>query len=519
MYLRQSLSTFNCIERKPSVFNKKIRSVLQISLLLLITLIVTVTINAQNDTCSALIQSALERVNDSCNDTGRNQLCYGNTQLAVTARDDSPDFTLESPGDIIDITYIESVQLSSLNLPDEWGIALMKIQANLPDTIPGQAVNMLLFGDVYIEDQAAKLPSSLPGIVTVPANLRTGPSANYGLLGSIGDGEEVEVDAQNADGDWFRIYRSDTEDLAWIFGTLIEIDGDPSTLTVVKVADPIASAQFNSMQTFLFRSGIGDVSCQETPPDGILIQTPKGVAEINLLVNKVDIRLGSTAFLTATPNDFLTITLLEGQATVTAEGSTVVVPAGLRARIPLDSDALAIGPPELVIYEALELAALPINNLDEPFELPEPRPLPTPIPLPTAIPDSEVAGAGTSDVVVAEAGASATGDSSLYAGTWNVAAHPGGSCSAGATLISDSPADLITFEATTGSLSFFGRNVVETSPGVFQGTTAFPSGDVDYNTLTFTSPNTGTWMMSVDTTGTDAFPCKEIVTVIYQLFR
>ena len=33
-----------------------------------------------------------------------------------------------------------------------WGVALMRIQANLPDTLPGQNVTMLIFGDVQIQN-------------------------------------------------------------------------------------------------------------------------------------------------------------------------------------------------------------------------------------------------------------------------------------------------------------------------------------------------------------------------------
>ena len=35
----------------------------------------------------------------------------------------------------------------------------------------------------------------------------------------------------------------------------------------------------------------------EAPQDGILIQTPKGVGQINMRANDVDIQLGSTAYL------------------------------------------------------------------------------------------------------------------------------------------------------------------------------------------------------------------------------
>ena len=265
----------------------RMRFYLGLSLLLL----VTISLLAQNEECSALVQTALDSVADLCDETGRNQVCYGNVQLDAIVVDDAPDFSFETPGDLADVALIESLQLSVLRSPDEWGIALMKIQANLPDTVPGQNVTMLLFGDVVIENQADNI-----------------------------DGEEA----------------------------------------------------FGPMQAFVFRSGVGELACDEAPQDGILIQTPTGAGTITLDVNNVRIELGSTAFLNAQPDESMTITMLEGEATITAEGVTIIVPAGLRAEIPLDADGLASGAPEIVPYEAEDLANVPIGNLDEVIEFPEP---------------------------------------------------------------------------------------------------------------------------------------------------
>ncbi len=254
-------------------------------------LLLTSALLAQDDDCSTLVQTALDSVADLCDETGRNQVCYGNVQLDATVVDDAPDISFETPGDVADVALIETLQLSVLRSPDEWGIALMKIQANLPDTLPGQNVTMLLFGDVVIENQADEM------------------------------GEEEA---------------------------------------------------FGPMQAFVFRSGIGELACDEAPRDGILIQTPTGAGTVTLDVNNVRIELGSTAFLNAVPDESLTITMLEGEAIVTAEGVTITVPAGLRAEVPLDADGLASRAPEVIIYEAEDVANVPIGNLDEVIEFPEP---------------------------------------------------------------------------------------------------------------------------------------------------
>ncbi|MFN8372502.1 MAG: hypothetical protein U0694_06460 [Anaerolineae bacterium] len=50
---------------------------------------------------------------------------------------------------------------------------------------------------------------------------------------------------------------------------------------------------------------------QEAPDSGILIQTPQGAGTINLVVNEVEITLGSTAYMTAGDGE-MTVSLIEG---------------------------------------------------------------------------------------------------------------------------------------------------------------------------------------------------------------
>ncbi len=104
---------------------------------------------AQEDDCPIIVQTALAEAGDVCSDTARNQICYGNIQLEAVARESVPELTFSEPGDIINAGDVQSLQLSPL-VDDNWGIALMKLQANLPNTLPGQNVTFVLFGDVEV---------------------------------------------------------------------------------------------------------------------------------------------------------------------------------------------------------------------------------------------------------------------------------------------------------------------------------------------------------------------------------
>lgn len=461
---------------------------LRFILYILFAFLIAIPIVAQNDTCSTLVQSALKIVDSSCNETGRNQVCYGNITLSATVTDDAPTFNFETPGDLADIIHIESLQLSVLHTPDEWGVALMKIQANLPDTTPGQSVTMLLFGDVYIENQAEILPDPLSGTITASANLRSGPSTDYRVVGAGTLNAEVVVDGRNEAGDWFRIFQSETGNLAWIFGSLIEIEGDSTSLTVVEVDDPAATGQFGSMQAFFLRTGIGDVSCQEAPPDGILIQTPEGAQTVNLSANDVRIQLGSTAFLTAVPDDFMTITLLDGQGIVTAQGRSVTVPTGLRARVPLDSDGLPSGPPELITYEAEDVRALPVQILENPFDIPEPAEIPTPPPNPSL----------------------------GYAGTWNLGVTPPVNCSNGLELLGAGGGFPVTLEATSGGLSWNGRPLSKVSDSIYTLTLNQANGTIAISTFNF---GNNTYSFTFNVNGVSTFGCNEIATASSAMSR
>jgi hypothetical protein len=103
------------------------------------------------------------------------------------------------------------------------------------------------------------------------------------------------LDGCSEDSTWFHFQMPDEDKSAWIFGNLIEIEGDLDILPVLE-ADADSGPSFGPMQAFYFRSGITGGQCIGAPRDGILVQTPKGQGEILLRANEVNIQLGSTAY-------------------------------------------------------------------------------------------------------------------------------------------------------------------------------------------------------------------------------
>ncbi|MDZ4763550.1 MAG: SH3 domain-containing protein [Chloroflexota bacterium] len=111
------------------------------------------TLAGRADTCPVLVEQALTRLDASCADLGRNQACYGNFRVEATPRATVSVFNFLQPGDVVSVNDLQTMRTRSLDVVSgEWGISVFRIQANLPDTLPGENVTMLIFGDVQLEN-------------------------------------------------------------------------------------------------------------------------------------------------------------------------------------------------------------------------------------------------------------------------------------------------------------------------------------------------------------------------------
>ncbi|MBZ0287915.1 MAG: hypothetical protein K8I30_09900 [Anaerolineae bacterium] len=121
----------------------------------LMLLIFTVTAAAQGGACPDLVKTALAAADQLCAPASRNQACYGNVDLSVTAQPTVADFNFDTVGDIEDVLDIQSLRLAGMNeSANTWGVVVMRLQANIPNTLPGQNVTFLLFGDVEVVNMA-----------------------------------------------------------------------------------------------------------------------------------------------------------------------------------------------------------------------------------------------------------------------------------------------------------------------------------------------------------------------------
>jgi hypothetical protein len=107
----------------------------------------------QSETCPELVvEEALSSVGGNCSDMDRNTACYGYDQVSATRRQEGgPDFFTQ-PNARAQLAAIETIQTGPNDQGSGWGIAVLNVQANVPESVPGQAVNFLLLGGTEIEN-------------------------------------------------------------------------------------------------------------------------------------------------------------------------------------------------------------------------------------------------------------------------------------------------------------------------------------------------------------------------------
>lgn len=108
----------------------------------------------RNASCQALIDRTIQASDNYCGGTNSNTACYGNNTLRAEL---VPDATrrFSERGDIINVNQLSRLSASPLNLDlNEWGIAVFKVVANLPRSLPGETVTMVVFGNATLDNRS-----------------------------------------------------------------------------------------------------------------------------------------------------------------------------------------------------------------------------------------------------------------------------------------------------------------------------------------------------------------------------
>jgi len=150
----------------------------------------------QGITCDNLVTLATSTVGLVCDSLGRNQACYGNRRVDIEFTPNS-NFSFNAAGDTVDLLAIRRLSTApfSPNTGD-WGIAVVKAQANLPDALPGQNVTFFLFGEASVENPTADMRA---------VKVQTGITGNScadapdGVMIQTPSGQQVSMNINGAD--------------------------------------------------------------------------------------------------------------------------------------------------------------------------------------------------------------------------------------------------------------------------------------------------------------------------------
>lgn len=112
-------------------------------------------VQAQVDDCPDTVETTLKSIADICNPLSRNAACYGSkTVESVTFDNPRPADFFMAPGDRSELLKLREIHPQPLNPTDNsFGVALLNIQANVPNTLPGQAVIFMLTGDAKLTNE------------------------------------------------------------------------------------------------------------------------------------------------------------------------------------------------------------------------------------------------------------------------------------------------------------------------------------------------------------------------------
>jgi uncharacterized protein YgiM (DUF1202 family) len=291
-------------------------------------------------TCPALVEQALFQIDNNCEGLERNVGCYAHNQVFSTFTVDQPSDTFSRPSDRIALSALRSIQTSALDLAGQrWGAALLNIQANLPNTLPGQGVILLLLGDVALEntvtpEQVLVLGDGVPVTTRASANLRSGPGLTSNVIATINAGVSLLADGIEPDRNWLRVVYEDTP--AWVGMGAVESGNHIDGLPV------LAPDRRTPMQAFHLRTGFGVVGCDEAP-SVLAIKSPEQLT-VTLSLNGAEMQVGSLVTLQSLADSQMRLTVHQGMVELT-DGTLAHSDETLIAELNPEGDIVGWSPP------------------------------------------------------------------------------------------------------------------------------------------------------------------------------
>ncbi|PJF31994.1 MAG: hypothetical protein CUN52_02260 [Phototrophicales bacterium] len=243
-------------------------------------------------TRTAFVKSAIITANDSCRDVLWNTICSGGglpVQMLVV--DDTGEITLQTN----DATYpTQDVLAFRVGVDDQgnidpFSVALVNIQANIPDSNTAENIKLIVFGGATVVNKGILPPNTIDRLVMmnpldIRVNIRNLPSTNVSLIiESLIPTQQVIAVARTEDNQWVRvILPNNPYQTGWIRSDLLQVVDENLRVDMLKVGNP-SLPHYSAMQSIdiLFDEALDPT----VSLNGVLIQTTPSRRPVYLEIN------------------------------------------------------------------------------------------------------------------------------------------------------------------------------------------------------------------------------------------
>lgn len=296
--------------------------------------------------CRAQVADSLRALDAYCRAAGRDTLCLavpGLTLAGWSTAAVEPLARLTGPAAVFAVGEVQTVSGSPLTVDGPWGLGLLRLRVDAPDTAPAHNLSLLLLGDVRLANTvppAEARPTVTPIDVqtTAGVNLRDGPGTTFAIVGGAILGQTLAAIGRDAAGTWLQVGVNGSR--AWVSAEFVTAPDAVAGLPVTT-----GDAPPGSWQRLTLRTGSSAPPCREAPPDHVLVHAPAGLP-LAFTANGVTFQAEDATFALTAAADTLTATVFAGGVTLTAGGScaadcTAQVMAGYTVDVPLPAGGTA----------------------------------------------------------------------------------------------------------------------------------------------------------------------------------
>ena len=244
----------------------------------------------------AFIKAAMVIAEEVCADAERDQLCYGSGTIDILDLNPENTSPFITPGDTRPIRNLDHIDVGfTENGIDPFSVAVVNMQANLPNDPTDENVRLFIFGGTTVTNQSVRFPTRVNSVELTNEtgqiiNVRIGAGTITPIVDSVQPGQQVSVVARTQDNLWLRVRKPSGGGTGWVYAPLLTENNQSAELPVSTSEDLF----FVSMQSLEITL---DETASENVLNGVLIQTPPGDDTVLIEINDVLFRIAGGSML------------------------------------------------------------------------------------------------------------------------------------------------------------------------------------------------------------------------------